>query len=105
MRTKTFLFVLGASSLLAAPVSNNWIEQHAKAKLGIYTSQPTTARQALQAPENWMEQNLHAKIGRFSPAEEARTREVQNSSAFRQEISRIPTTSWIERNRQVKQGQ
>jgi hypothetical protein len=112
MRTKKFLnrsavagLLLGAGSLYAVPASDNWIEQQARGKQGVYTVQPQAAHGQPAAAESWMEQNHKVKVGTYSPAEEARIREVQSSSAFRQEINNVPVQNWIDRNRQVKQGQ
>ena len=110
MRTKTFLtnaalFAAATGSLLAAPASNHWIEQHARAKQGVYTAEHSDSRSGRPvAAESWMEQNHKAKTGTYSAAEEARLRELQNSSAYRQEITNGRVQNWQEHHRQVKQG-
>ncbi len=106
MRTKTFwkiapVIALGAQGLFAAPTSN-WVEQHLRAKQGIYQVAESNAAyraEPLPAAPSWIEQHMKAKQGTYSRVEEARLRDERNSAAFRAEPNTAPVPHWIDRNR------
>ena len=111
MRTKPFItaaaFAFCAQGLFAAQTSN-WIEQHLRAKQGVYSVEESNAAYRAEpqpAPSSWIEQHNKAKQGAYSQMEEARLENERSSAAFRAEPNTAPATHWIDQNRRVKQGQ
>jgi hypothetical protein len=60
---------------------------------------------AAQSPLNYMDQSHKAKLGVYTPAEEARIRAEQASSAYRAApLDPIPIVSWVDQHLKGKQG-
>ena len=102
--------VIGATGLMAGQVSENWVDQLYKAKLGrthfaearqraeeantVYREEPS----AKVAPANtWFEDFWRAKYGRSSPREEAKLREERANTVYREEVTpktAKPANTW-----------
>lgn len=119
----TGALVMGANGLMAAQISNTWLDQWYRAKLGrsspaeearLKAEQSNTAfreetRHEPSSPSNaWFEQWYKAKFGRSSPAEEARQKVEKENTAFREErrVERkfSPANEWFDQWYRAKYG-
>ena len=126
---KSILFtgalVMGANGLMAGQVSDSWLDQFYRAKMG-RSSPATEARQRAEAantafreetapevatPANtWLDQWYRAKLGRSSPTTEARQRAEAANTAFREETApetrqvATPTNTWLNQWYRAKYG-
>jgi hypothetical protein len=109
---------LGASSVMAAPGADDWIDHYFKAKIG----RPSPAEDARlkaeratlafreEAPSkvstpNWIEVHLKGKTGRSTRSEEARLAEARESEAFREAApTEVVAPNWIEQHLKGKLG-
>jgi hypothetical protein len=116
----TAVLMAGASSMMASPASNSYIDQWYRAKFGrsspmeearLRAEQANTAYREEATPKaalrnTWFEDFWRAKFGRSSPMEEARLRAEQATTAYREEATpkaALPNT-WLDDFWKAKYG-